>query len=98
MNRRLGQILLHSVLILILGLTLMPLVFVIIGFFLLFGIGIAYLVLTIIGAIKANIGHLEAGAGIMGLIKVLLQLQHGMLLPTITSEEPSDVVSNSCVR
>ena len=34
----------------------LPLIFVIIGFFLLFVIGIAYLVLTIIAAIKANDG------------------------------------------
>ena len=42
-----------------------------------------------IGSIKPNIGHLEAGAGVMGLIKVLLQLQHRTLLPSITSSEPS---------
>ena len=34
----------------------LPLVFVLIGFFLLFAIGIAYLVLTIMAAIKANDG------------------------------------------
>lgn len=38
-----------------------------------------------LGAIKPNIGHLEAGAGVLGLIKVLLQMKHGQLLPTITS-------------
>lgn len=42
-----------------------------------------------IGSVKPNIGHLEAGAGVMGLIKVLLQLHRGQLLPTITSREPS---------
>ena len=42
-----------------------------------------------IGSIKPNIGHLEAGAGVLGLIKVLLQLQHATLLPSITSDEPN---------
>ena len=42
-----------------------------------------------IGSIKPNVGHLEAGAGVISLIKVLLQLQHGMLLPSVTSSEPN---------
>eukprot|EP00913_Durusdinium_trenchii_P010897 g10226.t1 len=40
-----------------------------------------------IGSIKPNIGHLEAGAGILGLIKILLQLQHRQLVPSLTSDE-----------
>jgi acyl transferase domain-containing protein len=42
-----------------------------------------------LGSIKPNIGHLEAGAGVLGLIKVLLQFQHGKLLPSITSGRPN---------
>ena len=42
-----------------------------------------------IGSIKPNIGHLEAGAGVLGLIKALLQVSRGMLLPSVTSEEPN---------
>lgn len=36
-----------------------------------------------IGSLKSNIGHLEAAAGIAGLTKIVLQLQHGMLVPSL---------------
>lgn len=36
-----------------------------------------------IGSLKSNVGHLDAAAGVGGLIKTVLSLEHAQLLPTL---------------
>ncbi|MBA2675026.1 beta-ketoacyl synthase N-terminal-like domain-containing protein, partial [Ramlibacter sp.] len=36
-----------------------------------------------LGSVKSNIGHCEGAAGVAGVTKVLLQLRHGMLAPSL---------------
>ncbi len=40
----------------------------------------------LVGSAKPNVGHLEAGAGMAGLIKTVLSIRHGVVPPSIHSE------------
>src|SRR4029079_2360028 len=41
-----------------------------------------------LGSVKTNVGHLDAAAGIAGIIKTVLALQHRQLPPSLHFSEP----------
>ncbi len=47
----------------------------------------------LLGSVKTNIGHLEAGSGIAGLIKVALCLKHGMVPPNLHFNTPNPTLN-----
>ncbi|GGQ76172.1 beta-ketoacyl synthase N-terminal-like domain-containing protein [Couchioplanes azureus] len=42
-----------------------------------------------IGSVKSNLGHLESAAGVVALHKVLLQLRHRTLVPSLHADPPN---------
>lgn len=48
-----------------------------------------------LGSVKSSIGHLEGAAGIAGLTKAMLQLEHKVLLPTLHTKELNPIIDFS---
>jgi acyl transferase domain-containing protein len=45
-----------------------------------------------VGAVKTNIGHTQSAAGVAGLIKTVLQLEHGVAAGNLNTTEPASAV------
>lgn len=45
-----------------------------------------------LGSLKSNVGHSQAAAGVVGLIKVVEALRHGVMPPTLHADEPTSHV------
>ena len=47
----------------------------------------------LVGSVKTNIGHLEAGAGVAGLIKAALVVEKAFIPPNLHLDEPNEQIS-----
>jgi len=46
-----------------------------------------------VGSVKTNLGHLEAAAGMAGIIKTILMLQQGKILPHLNFHTPNPLIN-----
>lgn len=52
----------------------------------------------LVGSVKSNIGHLEAAAGMAGIIKILLSMKYGQIPPSIHYDEPNKNINQNKIK
>lgn len=52
----------------------------------------------LVGSVKSNIGHLEAAAGVAGIIKVLLSMKNGQIPPSIHYNIPNKNINQNKIK
>ncbi|WP_327091144.1 SDR family NAD(P)-dependent oxidoreductase [Nonomuraea sp. NBC_01738] len=45
-----------------------------------------------LGSVKSNLGHLSQASGVVGLIKSVLAMEHGLIPPTVNYERPNPAI------
>ncbi|RJL21489.1 SDR family NAD(P)-dependent oxidoreductase [Bailinhaonella thermotolerans] len=45
-----------------------------------------------IGSVKSNLGHLSQASGVVGLIKTVLSMEHGLIPPSVNYERPNPAI------
>ena len=49
--------------------------------------------ICLLGSVKTSIGHLEASAGLAGLVKVVLMLHHELIVPSFDIQNPNPLIN-----
>ncbi|HEY7596830.1 MAG TPA: beta-ketoacyl synthase N-terminal-like domain-containing protein [Actinophytocola sp.] len=45
-----------------------------------------------VGSVKSNVGHLSQGAGVVGVIKTALAMEHGLIPPSLNYDSPNPAI------
>lgn len=52
----------------------------------------------LVGSVKTNIGHLDQAAGMAGLVKAILSLEHKRVFPSLNYEKPNPQITSDVIQ